>query len=168
MMLSCQYGPKSLRNVSNILLNLCHEELKQFWRQKGVQPGTSNVPNKVASECVYLYFIYIHIYIYIYTEQNYKCNTFDWHSCSQHANCTLHLNLRYLWHCALWKTAHFRVAFYCGQPKAHLCNNHAVKSASWYTTPVRWMDYLGKGEVLTNTDLDRFVNNIWEISLLCM
>ncbi len=24
------------------------------------------------------------------------------------------------------KTAHFRVAFFCGQPKAHLCNNHAV------------------------------------------
>ncbi len=24
------------------------------------------------------------------------------------------------------KTAHFRVAFYCGQPKAHLCNNHAA------------------------------------------
>ncbi len=24
------------------------------------------------------------------------------------------------------KTAHFRVAFYCDQPKAHLCNNHAV------------------------------------------
>ncbi len=24
------------------------------------------------------------------------------------------------------KPAHFRVAFYCGQPKAHLCNNHAV------------------------------------------
>ncbi len=24
------------------------------------------------------------------------------------------------------KTAHFRVAFYCGQPKAHLCNNHGV------------------------------------------
>ncbi len=24
------------------------------------------------------------------------------------------------------KTAHFTVAFYCGQPKAHLCNNHAV------------------------------------------
>ncbi len=24
------------------------------------------------------------------------------------------------------KTAHFRVAFYCGQPKAQLCNNHAV------------------------------------------
>ncbi len=29
-------------------------------------------------------------------------------------------------------------------------------------TPHLWMDYLGKGEVLTNTDLDRFVNNIWE------
>jgi len=25
---------------------------------------------------------------------------------------------------------------------------------------VRWMDYLGKGEVLTNIDLDRFVTNI--------
>ncbi len=24
------------------------------------------------------------------------------------------------------KTAHFRVAFYCGQPKVRLCNNHAV------------------------------------------
>ncbi len=24
------------------------------------------------------------------------------------------------------KTAHFRVFFYCGQPKTHLCNNHAV------------------------------------------
>ncbi len=26
------------------------------------------------------------------------------------------------------RTAHFRVAFYCGQPKAQLCNNHAVFS----------------------------------------
>ncbi len=25
-----------------------------------------------------------------------------------------------------------------------------------------WLDFLGKGEVLTNTDLDRFVKNIWE------
>ncbi len=24
------------------------------------------------------------------------------------------------------KTTHFRVDFYCGQPKVHLCNNHAV------------------------------------------
>ncbi len=35
-------------------------------------------------------------------------------------------------------------------------------SASWYATPVRWMDYVGKGEVLINTDFDIFVNNIWE------
>ncbi len=41
--LSWQYGPKSLRNVSNTLLNLCHEELRQFWRQKGIQPGTGKV-----------------------------------------------------------------------------------------------------------------------------
>ncbi len=30
------------------------------------------------------------------------------------------------------------------------------------------MDYLGKGEVLTNTDLDRFVNNIWEKQAFCV
>ncbi len=43
VMLSCQYGPKSLRNVSNTLLNLFHGELRQFWRQKRVQPSTSKV-----------------------------------------------------------------------------------------------------------------------------
>ncbi len=43
MMLSCQYGPKSLRNVSSTLLNLCHEELRQFWRQKWFQIGTSKL-----------------------------------------------------------------------------------------------------------------------------
>lgn len=32
---SCQNGPKSLRNFSNTLLKVCHEELMQFWRQKG-------------------------------------------------------------------------------------------------------------------------------------
>ncbi len=30
VMLSCQYGPKSLRNVSNTLLNLYHKELRPF------------------------------------------------------------------------------------------------------------------------------------------
>ncbi len=40
VMLSCQYGLKSLRNFSNTLLNLCHEELRQFKMQKEVQPGT--------------------------------------------------------------------------------------------------------------------------------
>ncbi len=43
VMLSCQYGPTSLRNVSNTLLNLCHEELRQFLRQNGVQPSSSKV-----------------------------------------------------------------------------------------------------------------------------
>ncbi len=43
VMLSCQYGPKSLRNVSNTLLNLYHEELRHFWRQRGVQTGISKV-----------------------------------------------------------------------------------------------------------------------------
>ncbi len=46
-------------------------------------------------------------------------NSSGGHSCRQNANCTLPQNL-----CD--KTAHFRVAFYCGRPKAHLCNNHAI------------------------------------------
>lgn len=37
--LSCQYGPKSVRDVSSTLLNLR--------RQKGVQPKTGSVTNKV-------------------------------------------------------------------------------------------------------------------------
>ncbi len=51
-------------------------------------------------------------------------NSSGGHSCSQHANCTLTQKI-----CGIVlfdKTAHFRVAFYCGQPKAHLCNNHAA------------------------------------------
>ncbi len=62
VMLSCQYGPKSLRNVSNTLLNLCHEELRQFWRQKGVQPSTSKVylikwpVNVCVCVCIYILF----------------------------------------------------------------------------------------------------------------
>ncbi len=28
--------------------------------------------------------------------------------------------------CGIVLCAHFKVTFYCGQPKAHLCNNHAV------------------------------------------
>jgi len=35
-----------------------------------------------------------------------------------------------------------------------------AKSSEDLPTPVRWMEYLSKGEGLTNTDLDRFVNNI--------
>ncbi len=51
--------PKSLRNVSNTLLNLCHEELRQFWRQKGVQPGTSKVYQIKWPLSVYIHCIYI-------------------------------------------------------------------------------------------------------------
>lgn len=34
---------QNLRNISSSFLNLCHKGLRQFWRQKGVQPGTSKV-----------------------------------------------------------------------------------------------------------------------------
>lgn len=34
---SYDYGPDNLRNVSDSSLNLCHEELWQYWRQRKVQ-----------------------------------------------------------------------------------------------------------------------------------
>ncbi len=40
---------------------------------------------------------------------------------------------------------------------------------NWNTLKwIGWIDYLGKGEVLTNTDLDRFVNNIWDKYAFCV
>ncbi len=63
VMLSCQYGVKSLSNVSNTFLNLCHEELRQFWRQKGVQPGTSKAYLIKWPVSVYIYIQYICICI---------------------------------------------------------------------------------------------------------
>jgi len=51
----------------------------------------------------------------------FRGNSSGEHPCSQYANCMLPQNLRHLCH-----SAHVRVAFYCGQPKAHLCNNHIV------------------------------------------
>jgi hypothetical protein len=43
-----------------------------------------------------------------------------------------------------------------------LCKDHAVELDSWYATPVRWMDYLGKGQMPTNRVVNKFVHNIWE------
>ncbi len=45
--------------------------------------------------------------------------------------------------------------FYCDKPR-HTC----VLIIPFNQHPVRWMGYLGKGEVLTNTDLNKFVNKI--------
>ncbi len=68
-LLSCRYGPKSRRNVSKTLFNLCHEALRQLWRQKGFQHGTSKVYliKWPVSVCVCNVCIYIYIYIYTYT-----------------------------------------------------------------------------------------------------
>lgn len=37
VILSCQYKPKHLRNVSSTVLNLCHKEVRLFVTRKGVQ-----------------------------------------------------------------------------------------------------------------------------------
>ncbi len=83
VMLSCQYWPKSLRNVSNTLLNLCNEELTQFWRQKGVQPGTSKVYLIKWQVIVYIYSKYWMIIIKYYNNnESYWCQISEWYSLS--------------------------------------------------------------------------------------
>jgi hypothetical protein len=64
-------------------------------------------------------------------------------------------------------TAHLRVAFYCPRHTVHLCNDHAVLSASWYATPVRWVDYFVKGEMLSSRDINKFVHIIWKKLAFC-
>jgi len=56
-------------------------------------------------------------------------NSSGGHSCSQHVNSKRQKSLKTCDICGIVpcdKTEHFRVAFYCGQPKLHLCNNHVV------------------------------------------
>jgi hypothetical protein len=72
-------------------------------------------------------------------------NSSSGHSCNQHANCTLPQHFRHLWYCVVWQKLHIL--------ELHLCNDHDVYSASWYATPVRWMDYLCEGEMLIFCDL---------------
>ncbi len=50
----------------------------------------------------------------------------------------------------------------------HTCAIIMLSNQHLDITPVRWMDYLGKREVLTNTDLDTIVNNIWEKWAFCV
>ncbi len=61
------------------------------------------------------------------------------------------------------KTAHFRVAFYCDQPRAHLCTNQHPD-----------MPHLSGGWIIlakekrSLTDLNKFVNKIWEKYTCCV
>lgn len=59
VMLSWQYVPKSLMRASGSWLNRCLEELRQFWREKGVKPNTSKANRKKSRsiECIF-YFSY--------------------------------------------------------------------------------------------------------------
>ncbi len=78
---------------------------------------------------------------------HYECNTFasNWNhggiSCDVHFAGHLRSNRTNVW-----------------SDKSNIWN---VQSGGAQRLELRTAD-LGKGEVLTNTDLDRFVNNIWE------
>jgi hypothetical protein len=58
----------------------------------------------------------------------------------------------------------FYSGLYCPEHKVHMCNDHAVQSYYWYATPVRWIDYLGKVEMLTKRYVKKFVAKLLEKS----
>jgi hypothetical protein len=79
-------------------------------------------------------------------------NSSHGHSCSQHANCTLtQLQTSVALGCD--KTVHFRVVLSPAQgaPVMIVQFNQLLDA-----TLVRWMDYLSKGEMLTNRDVNKF------------
>ena len=84
-------------------------------------------------------------------------NSSGGHYCSQHANCTFPQNCTF----AEWPFIVASLRYTCAI--FMLSNQH-------FDMPhlLGGMDNLGKGEVLTNTDLDRFVNNIWEKWIFCV
>ena len=55
--------------------------------------------------------------------------------------------------------AHSLKAFYCPQHKVHLCNDHAVL-ISFLICHTFQVNYLGRVEMLTNRDVNKFVQNI--------
>ncbi len=87
-------------------------------------------------------------------------NSSGGHSCGQHANCTLPQTCNILALCCVIKLRILECPF-IGASLRHTCaiimlsNQHLVMLYLW----LRWMDYLGKGEVPTNTDLE----DLWTI-----
>lgn len=63
LMLSCQYGSKSLRNVSNTLLKLCHKDFRQSFTQEwhnynGRHSDTQKTNHfSCLFECIFLYIL---------------------------------------------------------------------------------------------------------------
>lgn len=55
-------------------------------------------------------------------------------SCQLHAPSKLVASVEL---CCMKGTSHFRVSIYCDHARAHLCNNHALSSISWYVSPGR-------------------------------
>ena len=87
-------------------------------------------------------------------------NSSGGHFCSQHANCTLPQNLRHLWRCVT-KRHISSWPFIVPSTRCTCVMIMLFLSASWYATHVRWMDYLDKGEMVTNRDVNKCMH-IWE------
>ncbi len=73
----------------------------------------------------------------IYTDQNYKRNTFVFAPIFHELNSVYYVHKRHTGAIIMLSHQHLDM-------------------------PHMWGGWIIKGEVLTNTDLDRFVNNIWE------
>ena len=91
----------------------------------------------------------------------------DGHSCSQHANSTLPQNLRHLWHCLVWKLHIRECLFIFPSTRCTCVMSMLFKLASLYATPGRWMDYLGKGEMLTKQGCKQ-ISSQWQKTFVHM
>ena len=83
------------------------------------------------------------------------------HSCSPHANCTLSQLDTSLALCCVTQLHILQWPFIV--PSTRCTCVMIMPFNQFLDMPhVRWMDYLGKGEMLTNWDVNTFVDNILE------
>ena len=88
-------------------------------------------------------------------------NSFGGHSCSQHANCLLLQLDTSVALCCVSKLHILYWAFIVPNTR-YTCVMIILFNQLLYIPPVRWMDYLGKGEMLSNRDVNKFVPRILE------
>ena len=88
-------------------------------------------------------------------------NSSSEHSCSQHSNCTLPQNLTSVILCCVTKLHILEWPFIVPSTRG-TCVMIMLFNQLLDMPHVRWMDYLGKGQMVINRDVNKFVHNILE------
>ena len=74
-----------------------------------------------------------------------------------------------MWRCVVWQLHDLEWPFIVPGTRCTCVMIMLFKSAYWQATPVRWLDYVGNGEMLTDRDANKFERNkrflcVWNIS----